>query len=67
MTDNVENLILEHIKALRYEMRDFRQENWEEFSALIRSMHPLLMLRQRPLDARIRHQPYHCDQHIQRP
>ncbi len=34
MTEYVENLILEQLKALRNEVRDFRQENREEFGAL---------------------------------
>lgn len=34
MTDNVDNLIIEHLKAIRNELRDFRQEAREEFGIL---------------------------------
>jgi chromosome segregation ATPase len=32
--ENVDSLVLEHLKALRNELRDFRQETREEFAAL---------------------------------
>ncbi len=32
MNDNIENLLLEHLKALRNELRDFRAKTEDEFS-----------------------------------
>lgn len=32
MNDNVENLLLEHLKALRNEVRDFRTKTEDEFT-----------------------------------
>lgn len=34
MTDNIENLVLEHLKALRNELRDFRTKTENEFQDL---------------------------------
>lgn len=34
MTDNTENLVLEHLKALRNELRDFRTKTEDEFQDL---------------------------------
>jgi len=34
MSDNVENLILEHLKALRNELRGFRVESREDFASI---------------------------------
>jgi hypothetical protein len=34
MSDNVENIVLEHLIALRNELKDFRQETREEFQII---------------------------------
>jgi uncharacterized coiled-coil protein SlyX len=34
MTDNIENLVLEHLKASRNELRDFRTKTEDEFQDL---------------------------------
>ena len=41
MTDNVENLLLEHLKALRNEMREFRNEFHTESENLKQRMSAL--------------------------
>ena len=34
MTENVENLILEHLRAIRNDVKEFREETKEEFAAM---------------------------------
>ena len=34
MTDNVDHLIIEHLTALRNELREFRQESRDEFTTI---------------------------------
>ena len=47
MTENVENLILEHLKALRNELRDFRadtSDNFMQVKARLQSLEERLSL-----------------------
>lgn len=34
MTDNVENLVLEHLRIIRNDIRDFREESRQEFQLI---------------------------------